>query len=338
MAFDVLRFLEQNGIEYAKGGANTSRNNVTVHCPFCGPADPSKHMSINLVNKGWRCWRHPQHRGKNPARLVQALLRCPWERAMEIVGQAIFVPTDFMDRVRREVAPTPLTTTQRKLKLPKEFRAFAGKPSARPYENYLVKDRGFDWADVDRMTYKYDVRYCTRGPYRGRIIFPIYFMGELVAWTGRTLDRNNPLRYKALSVDEEKAESEGYHAAIGPISHYLLWFDDLVDADADTIILCEGPFDALKIDVLGRRDGIRATCFFTSSPTDAQIALLHELCPQYKQRVLLLDSKTLALGLRVVSSLKSLGVVRKELSTDLKDPGEFDINSFRKFALSLRRR
>ena len=109
------------------------------------------------------------------------------------------------------------------------------------------------------------------------------------------------------------------------------------NVDADTLVLCEGPFDALKVDVLGRDYGIAATCFFTSAPTDAQIALLHDLCPQFRRKVLLLDRGTLALAMRVNSRLAGLGVITREVSGDLKDPGVHNAATFRQFALELPR-
>lgn len=335
MAFDWTRFCNQYGVAFAQGGANTSRNNITVHCPFCGPADPSMHMSVSLVGKGWRCWRHPGHRGKNPTRLVQALLRCDWERAAKITGQAIYVPSDFMDRVRGAISPQAIEV-RRPLKEPKEFKRFEGLPSSRPFVSYL-RSRGFTDDDIAVMSSRYSMRYCTQGAYRHRIMFMVRFMGDLVAWTGRSIARDAELRYRALSIDPERAQREGYEPALGAISHYLLWWDRLQRVDADTLILCEGPFDALKVDVLGNRHGVAATCFFTSAPTDAQMALLHEICPQFRRKVMLLDRGTLALSMRVVSSLSSLGVVSRELGQGLKDPGEFTPSTFEKFLLELPR-
>lgn len=337
MAFEWPRFLEQHRIEYSEGGANVSRDNIVIHCPFCGAADQSMHMSINLSGKGWRCWKNPSlHRGKNAARLVMALLSCTIERANQIVGNAVYIPDDFLARVRNTINP-PDVQEPTPLKMPKEFKDFAGLPSARPFENYMRHERGFTWDEIDRM-FRYDVRYCTRGAYRGRIIFPIKFKKQLVSWTGRTISKNEELRYRALSTDPERAEREGYKPAIGAISHYLLWFDDLRKADADTIVLGEGPFDSLKVRVLGRREGVTSTCFFTSEPTGAQIDLLHELLPRFKYRYMLLDRGTFATGIRVSSALSSLGVVPLQLHPSLKDPGEFTVSTFRKFLLTLRRR
>lgn len=335
MAWDWQRFLDQHRVDYAQSGANTSRDNVTVHCPFCGTQDPSKHMSVNLSGKGWRCWRNSQHRGKSPTRLVAAMIGVSLDRAAQITGTAIFITDDFMSRVRAELDP-PKDVKPTPLKMPPEFKAFTHLPSARPYEDYLRR-RGFSDKQIDRMTDRWGLRYCTRGAYAGRIIFPIRYKGDLVAWTGRTISARDELRYRALSTDPERAEREGHQPALGAISHFLLWYDYLREADADTIILAEGPFDALKMNVLGRQQGIVSSCFFTSEPTEPQTDLLHELLPRFRHRYMLLDRGTFATGIRVANNLATLGMVSQQLPIHIKDPGEFDLSTWNKFVLALRR-
>jgi hypothetical protein len=336
MPFDWLRFFDEHRVEYKTSGANTSRDNVTIHCPFCGSADPSHHMSVNLSGRGFKCWRAPTHRGRNPARLVSALLNCSFERAIQLTGGTITIPNNFAQTVRDAMGTPAVTTKKPKpLTMPQEFKPFSGLPSSKPYVRYLREERGFTPRQIDRVFLRWGVRYCTMGAYRGRIIFPVRYQGELVSWTGRTIYPTQELRYKALSTDPERAAKEGYQPATGAISHFLLWYDDLMHADADTIILTEGPFDALKINVLGRKHGILATCCFTSAPTDKQVALLHRLLPRFRNRFTLFDAGTIATSMRVGSTLSSLGIEPARLPPQLKDPGDFTVSTFDKFMLTL---
>lgn len=333
--FDWVSFLVSNRIDYADSGPNTSRDNIVVHCPFCGSNDPSMHMSVNLSGRGWRCFRDQSHRGKNPVHLVVGLTGMTFESANAMVGNAQFVPDDFMARLNTALVPSD-DVERPGLELPREFRTFdSTSPLMRPYERYL-KERGFD--TVGHLTLKYGVRYCTQGSFAGRIIFPVVFQRKLVAWTGRAISEDAKLRYKALSRDGERTRKVGYEPALGAISHYLLWFDDLMVADADTIVLCEGPFDALKIRVLGRREGVTATCFFTSAPTEQQLYLLRALLPRYKRRIVMLDrTGTFANGIRISNALASLGTTNYVLPKQLKDPGEFESRTFQKFLIATRR-
>lgn len=329
--FDLIQFFDQHGIKYRQSGANVSRGNVATHCPWCGPDDPSEHLSVSIEGKGFRCWRHPDHRGKNPARLVRALLRCSMDKAREIVGHSVYIPESIGDRVQALFAKQS-DETYDAIRMPAEFKPFAAKPSGRPYERYL-RDRGFTLPQIDRFTKRYGIRYCVDGPFAGRIIFPVMFDGELVSWTGRSISPRATLRYKALTPDAESAAEIGYKPALGAISHYLLWYDQLERSGGDLLVLCEGPFDALKVDVLGRAHGIRATCFFTAAPTEAQMDLLHSLARRYDRTMLLLDQGTVGLGMRVSRQLAALGIESTWLPPGFKDPGELDKTGFRKFFL-----
>lgn len=329
MAFDWVPFLDANRIFYATSGPNVSRGHVAVACPFCGSADPSQHMSINLAGKGWRCFRNrDQHAGKSPVYLVQALLNTTLERAKAIVGDALFLPDDFMHAVMSKMTP-PEQADRPPLELPDEFKAIKDTPSARRFVNYLTgPSRQFTRKEVFSLTRKYDLRYAKTGKMRNRIIFPIYHEGQLMSWTGRAISPNETLRYKTLSADPEIEDTP----AFGPINDYLLWYDDLNERehDSDTIVINEGPFDALKVSVLGARHGIDATCVFTASPSRRQIDLLHVLCDQYKYRYLLLDRGTLGTALRVQDALSSLKIPFLSLPDHIKDPGLLDERSLLK--------
>lgn len=295
--FDWQRFLDSNHVEYVPG----VRGNVEVRCPFCGAADHSHHMSISLEGKGWRCWRKPQHRGIKAARLVQALLNCSWERAVQLTGEATFHPVEnLMDKLNALLAPPK--PTRSKLELPVEFKSFTDKPSARPYNRYL-HDRGFLVAKLPREMY-----YATHGDYAGRIIIPVRYNKRLIGWTGRTIYPGDRLRYK---------DSEDH-----PIKNHLPWYDELKTTKATTLVLTEGPFDALKVQWLGRKDRITSTCFFTSEPSESQLGFLHELLPRFDRCIVLLDRDTLPATLRLVSSLRGFDLEMGELPHDKKDPGQ----------------
>lgn len=220
-----------------------------------------------------------------------------------------------------KIQPTPPMPPKHKLRLPKDFLPIEEKLSFLPLINYLRRKRGFSLLDIFSLTYDYDIRFCRSGPYGRRIIFPVYHKEALRTWTGRTISGSN-LRYKTLSDQEDKARAEGYPPALGPISDYLLWYDKLREEDAHTIIVTEGPFDALKIMALGRRRGIVATCLFTNRPSIAQTDLLYRLLPRFKHRFLMLDQGMLHTMLRMSSKLSALKIRPLYLPSGIKDPGD----------------
>ena len=321
MAFNWMQFLESHHVHFVTSGPNVSRGHVAVHCPFCGPQDPSQHMSINLKHAGWNCWRNDNHSGKSPVYLVQALISCSRERAQAIVGEGVFIPDDFLGAVRGLIAPSE-KAVQRQVSLPPEFKSFGDRtlPSSKRFYKYLLgPTRQFTLKQIDRMTRRFGLRYATTGKFKGRIIFPVTFERNLMTYTGRTIYPDVELRYKTLSYDPELEE----HPAVGPISDYLLFYDKLManKADCDTLIFCEGPFDALKVNVIGRPYGIAATCFFTASPSQAQIDLAGDLVSVYRRRYLMLDAGTLATALRTQMNMSTLINRVLTLPKHIKDPG-----------------
>jgi hypothetical protein len=169
------------------------------------------------------------------------------------------------------------------------------------------------------MHERHGLCYATTGRFKGRIIFPIEKDGVLQTYTGRTVYADEDLRYKTLSQDPEKEE----HPASGPVSDFLLWHDDIAEG-GKVLVLCEGPFDALKVRTLGRGHGIYASCCFTAQPSMLQIEALYDIAPGFERRVLLLDRGTLATTLRTESGLAGLGFRSVFLPERYKDPGELE--------------
>lgn len=330
MAFDFRSFFTSRHIPFVTSGPNVSRGEVGIKCPFCRD-DPSEHMAVSLDGRGWSCRRNRQHSGKSAARLINALLQCGMEQANAIVGTRRHLQADVASTVANLLQPKGgADVSDHRLRLPSEFKPFRRQPKflERPFADYL-KSRGFSRPDY--LTEDYDLYYALRGPFAYRIIFPIYFEGRLVNWTARAIG-NDSLRYKTLSTNKEKA-LPGDILGIGPISDYLLWYDDLMDIECDTIMLMEGPFDALKVNELGRDQGICATCFFTTVPSRQQIELLHSLLPRFKRRYLLQDRGVEARALETNAALSALKLRPAQLPPGVDDPGELTPATWRKISL-----
>lgn len=336
---DWIEFLNRHGVEYVTSGPNVAKNNVNVHCMLCGASDPSHHMGISLLGDWWGCWRDPSHRGRSTARLIQLLLGCSWEQAQALAGVSSALPGDILSAVQELLAePSSAVAPTRVIDMPDTFLPFSGKPGERFYRRYLLQ-RGYNERQIASITKKYGLRYCKHGPFRGRIIFPVFYEGKLVTWTGRSIFASDTLRYKTLTVDVDRAKMLGLEPAAGNISDFLLWYDDVAKGFHDTLVIVEGPFDALRLRALGERYDLIATCFFTSAPSRRQIDCLYRLLPKFKRRYLLLDegtiSKSLALKNEFDLVLSSTDVEVLYLPEGVKDPGELSKKDFLKlFALS----
>jgi hypothetical protein len=286
MSFDWQNFLDRHHIAYRDHGPNVGKDHVVTHCPMCSHADTGMHMSISTEGKGWRCWRDHSHCGRSPVKLVQALLNTDWNTAAALCGfageQPVQVHTrqSFLDTVKRLMAPQqeePAMVT-----IPDSARSLTlTLPIARPYRLYL-RDRGFD--DM-RVLDAYDIMFEARNRrWHGRILFPVKHEGQVVAMTGRGISDQAEPRYLAE----------------GPVDRYLIWADRF-PKHALTLVLTEGPFDALKVNVLGNAKGIYATCCMTSDFSQHQRALLHTLMPRFARTLVLFDKGNESGAMRLAS-------------------------------------
>lgn len=297
-SLDWRGLLTTNGVRFVERGANVKRGEINIQCPFCGSADPSHHMGLNLETGYWACWRNSEHRGKSPLRLLTKLLNLSYGRARQIAGMTDNEPPDpdgfdavaarimgrdsrveRMEQVRREY-----------LSLPREFALLDGHgASSRAYSYLLV--RGFDGWGIRDLEQRYSVRAGVSGPWKDRIVLPYIMDGNIVAWTGRAIAPAE-IRYKDLSLDE----------SLVPIKQTLFNYDAMTgDSVQPALVVVEGPFDALKIDVYGADIGVRSVALSTNSITDEQIYMIEEFAPMFKKVIVMLDN---ADSLGVVDSMR----------------------------------
>lgn len=324
MAFDWIRFLNQYSIEYVTQGPNVAKGNVNIHCPYCGASDPSHHMGISLSGKGWACWRSETHRGKNPRRLVEVLLGCSREQASRIVGDtAPPLPEreNFAGRVRQSLGIRQRTrTVQRYLTMPREFKPIRNRGAGREFFHYLRVSRKYPDDDIPDLVRRYDLRYCTSGQFRNRLIIPVSTELGLTTWVGRTIKRSQSPRYKALTVDPDKVG--GGPLALRPVNRCLFNYPSLMRDPGSVLVIVEGPMDALRVDYYGYEYGIRATCLFGLNLFDEHLALLQNLAPLYRRRILMLDRGETVSAMRIGMRLSHLRFDYKTSPSSVKDPAE----------------
>lgn len=299
-----VRFLEANHIAYDTRGKNVSGNHVAISCPWCGSADPSRHLAINLDGAGWHCWRNRQHRGRSPVQLICALIHCSVADAKTIAGERnSIVPENLAEMVQNLMQPYNEEVPS--LIKPAEFRPFQGQYTSQRFVQYM-RTRHFP-APLEELTKQHDIFYCVSGPFFGRVLFMVRSPeGDLRAWSGRSIYPHEKLRYKTE----------------GPAGDYLLWLDKLFKSPHRDLILCEGSMDALKVSVLGKPLGLAATCCFTSTPTKRQIDWLYQLRPLYRNIYVMLDHGEVANTLWTAGALEPLRIKPLWLPPSLKDPGE----------------
>jgi hypothetical protein len=315
-AFDYENFFRERGIDYVTVGKNTKKGEVSINCPLCGD-DGGYHCGCNPQSGFYGCFKDPAHRGKNPANLVKALLRCSWPEALKIVGgdeTATATAPGSLDDLEKQVyeATTATKTTRangkRIIPYPPEFMEITSLGLTQRCWDYLVRRR-FREEDARWVGNSYNLRYALLGKWRRRLILPFLDKGcVVVGWQGRALWSDARLRY--VSYPPEMAKKE-----------ILFNWGPALDG-GDVLVIVEGPMDCLKIDFYGKNSGIRAVGLLGTGWTAKQVGLLFKLLPRYKRSVVLFDQGAELPALDLVSQLYTFGTVFGTLPPGRSDPGE----------------
>ena len=162
------------------------------------------------------------------------------------------------------------------------------------------------------------------GPWKDRVVIPIYIDQRLVTWTARSIHPTAEIRYRTLSKEK----------SVMPIKDTLWNYDEIWgNATAEDLVLVEGPFDALKLDFYGKELGLRTTCMFGSSISDNQIDLLSTL--MYRNLYILLDSGTYSNALGIQKKLAFLKPKIIQLPKGVADPGNLTPDQIKTLRVTL---
>lgn len=333
MAFDFRAFLERNGIPYVERGPNVARGHLGIKCPWCGSADPSEHMGIQLGTNYWGCWRNAQHRGKHPAPLVAKLLGISKLEARLLVNdESHSDPSDFDRFVQKLNNPKQEQKVEERkpLSFPAEFRPLSRKTEyGRRFWDYL-RGRGFSDNQILYLKKEFRLRYCLSGAWRWRIIVPVYLDGRLVNWTGRSIRKDAKVRY--LSLSHEESSGPSMPRANASIKSTVLNFDSLLKTGGRRLYVTEGPFDAMRLDAVLNLVQMRATCLFSTSMSTEQRFLLGELASQFDEIVVLMDPAMEHVAWRLASDLASIGATYELVPDDAEDPGAMTVEQIKDLA------
>jgi hypothetical protein len=225
-------------------------------------------MGVSLDKEAWGCLRNLQHRGRAAYSLIAALLGCNFNQARTIADQ--YTKSD-PDKLPELSFDKPIKIKPGTMELPHEAQEiYLDNHTARFWK--FVRLRGFP--RTDEVIAQYGLRACTAGRWQGRVIIPVYNpAGGLLGWQGRYIyGRAYPHIPRYLSEGDLK--STVYNVG--------------VPAD-EVLFICEGPFDAIKVDFYGQEMGARAVCTFGTTFTEVQVQVLRSIAKRFSRTVLLFD-------------------------------------------------
>lgn len=241
--------LIDHGIPHRTEGHGCRPGWVQFQCPFCGGGrDPNKLyagycIAYNYVN----CWACGPH---DAAKTIATL-----------TGLSPGVCREHLTQSARIV-----TSENRSERINQVLTLPTGLKACGPAHKRYLRSRGFD---PDRTIRLWRLRGIGLAPRLAwRLFIPVIYHGKEVSWTTRTLGDQEPRYISASPVQE-----------ITSIKRLLLG-EDYVQT---TVIVTEGPFDAMRI-------GPGAIALCGTAITPAQIKKLS----RYPVRVIVLDSEPAA--------------------------------------------
>lgn len=322
---NVLEILNRYNIDYVDRGNNVAKGNVNIQCPWCGEADHSQHLGINLETGMWGCWRNVKHRGRKLHRLLSKLTGLSSAEARRATGEGELRAVQQGDMERAVQGLTEDRTALvdaarvRSIQLPPAFRQIcaAGVDPRRAearFRMYLDKERGFLKHHHKKLAREYKLHYCVRGRFADRLIIPVYERGELMTYLGRSVYSGASMRY--LALEEE--------FSVKQVKDCLYNYDN-VKVGGHSLFITEGVFDAMKVDFYGKRHDSRAVALFNMNVEDSQHELFFELRGLFDEYIVFLDEGQVAESLNMQQALSYLGDIKIWFIKDawgVKDPAD----------------
>ena len=277
----IENLLRDYNIPTSTGGKNWQQGWIQVCCQMPGCTDVGFHGGFNISGNYYNCWKCGGH---SMADVVGQLLGIQWFEAKELLKQYSSTGTDAAAVKKRALA--------------KEI----GWPINCHFLNhshrkYLIR-RDFIPADLVK---NWDIKGTGPiGPYKFRIIIPIYFDGKLVSYQGRDITGRSDLRYKACETEKEVIHHK----------HIIYGIDHIKNRKA---VIVEGVFDVWRL-------GYGAVSTFGTEVTNEQVLLLAD---RLERAYIAFDdgeaeSKAELLGNRLIA----LGVDVELITIDADDPAE----------------
>jgi len=294
---DLRSQFQRKGIEVAVPGDPHYRQGwINVACPWCHGT--KKHLGITESGSRASCYKCG---GKNPNRVLNKLLNWSSTQIAEFGITRLF---------------TSETWQQEELKVG-EYRPPKGLQPLSLKDRAYLTSRGWSDDKIDECVEMYGLQ--SVGPFSGLpagIFIPIKNeKGIPISWTVRFRDTAGS-RYHTAKAEEK----------VWPEKHFLFGEHLLRERGINSIIVCEGPFDAMSI-------GIGAVATFGLGYTAQQVSRILK----YPRRIVCFDSEPAAIvaARRLCDDLAAFSGFTEMAILDAKDPGQasvLEITELRKYA------
>jgi hypothetical protein len=212
---------------------------INIDCPYCDEEKGHYNLGFNCGGNYYHCWKsiHSYPLTKVLSDVLSISQSEVKSILSEYEGGATIVKKEKFSKVKYLELPTDtFTSVERKYLKSRNFDP-----------KYLYKKYNIVGGGID-------------GPWKFRIIIPVYYQGKLMSWTGRSILSKKKLkelgipRYKNLSIEKS-------------VKNIKELFFNIDNCKSDTVVLTEGAFDVLRFDG-------NAICSMGTELTEGQINLL----------------------------------------------------------------
>jgi DNA primase len=208
------------------------KHNIIARCPWCHVSN--KQFAVNYTSGQYNCFREKcGQRGRNIKYLiahVEGITAKEVENKYDLQktgNETIeFASAKFKQSIKTDIDS---------LKLPDQYTKFTFNDKNAFEKRFLtyLTNRGISKDTIE----KFELGYCFTGKYEDRIIVPINTL-DFKGFTGRSI----------LDVSEEKYKNE--HGEWKQKA--LVGYNEFIALNnIDYVIVCEGPFDCLKLYTYG---------------------------------------------------------------------------------------
>lgn len=243
--FDFAKFCTDFSIGIADESVKQYRDGwINVSCPFCGRLD-KYFLGFEEDTGRLSCWQ------------------CGWKRTIDVVAKLANVSKGKAWHLVSQYSGFIL----KRKKKNKQCAEYCKLPPHQPLSSKHYKHLASRGISKEMLEPYQPVAAEPVGPYKHRIIFPIYFHGTLVSYQGYDWTRRSKMKYKACPLVGEV------------VPHQEIFFGlDLVPSNK--VVVVEGVMDAIKL-------GPGAICCFGISWTKEQANLLK----QFEEVFIMFDSE-----------------------------------------------
>jgi len=233
----IEKLLADYNIPTSTGGKNWQTGWIQVNCPLCH--DQGFHGGFNISGGYYNCWKCGYHRMET---VLSTLLGIKWHEARNIMNQ--YAGSSSSSN------PIPKKKAQAKeCQWPDNCHDLQHN-----HKKYLINRKGGGF-NHDQLVHNWNIKGTGPiGPYKFRIIIPIYFDGKLVSYQGRDITGKSDLRYKACPIEKEVVHHK----------HICYGLDHVKNRKA---VVVEGVFDVWRL-------GYGSVCTFGTEVTNEQVLLL----------------------------------------------------------------